>query len=158
MASVGIEGTVLQRRAHFTARGFSGFNAYFMAGLHAYFKGYARAVADITVDGRKIQMENLLSLMVVKQPYYGFGMKVVPRACFDDGFLHFLVVNSGFFESVFGLITAFTVGNHIGHYLTGRHMSVKINQPTTVQIDGNVGWSADSYTFSVLPEKLRIKC
>ncbi len=56
--------------------------------IHAYFKTYKRAVATITVDGTNIKVKNLLSLMVVKQPYYGFGVNVMPEARFDDQQLH----------------------------------------------------------------------
>ncbi|MFH2218429.1 MAG: diacylglycerol kinase family protein [Pseudomonadota bacterium] len=158
MASVGIEGAILQCKGKYTARRFTGFAAYFMAVFHAYFKQYKRFFVKGVVDGSEVEVRNLLSLMVVKQPYYGFGMKVVPEARLDDGRLHLLFVNSGFFESVFGGITAFTVGNRIGHYRTGRQLDIKLGHPATLQFNGNVGWAADAFTFTVLPGALKIKC
>lgn len=157
MASVGIEGTILQRRKQYIAKGFKGFKAYLTAVFHAYFREYSRVFSEIIVNGDGIRLESLLSLMVVKQPYYGYGMKTVPKARFDDGLLHILLINSGFFESVFGGITAFTAGNRIGQYLTGRVINVKLNQSVILQFNGNVGWTADTFSFTLLPGALRIK-
>ncbi len=96
--------------------------------------------------------------MVVKQPFYGFGMKVVPKARFNDRQLHILSINSGLFKSAIGGITAFTIGNKMGRYRTGQRLSVSLDRPLILQIDGNEGWEADRFQFSVLPNGLKIKC
>jgi hypothetical protein len=62
------------------------------------------------------------------------------------------------FESVIGGITAFTIGNRIGQYRTGRELAVELERPLNMQIDGNEGWNADAFTFKVLPYALKIKC
>ncbi|MFC1812496.1 diacylglycerol/lipid kinase family protein [Thermodesulfobacteriota bacterium] len=158
MASVGIEGSVLRLREQYVSQGGIGFKTYFKAVLNAYFKEYQRASASITVDGKTCDVKNLLSLMVVKQPFYGFGMKVVPKARFRDGRLHILSINSGLFKSAVGGITAFTIGNQIGRYRTGQRLSVSLDRPLILQIDGNDGWEADRFQFSVIPNGLKIKC
>ena len=158
MVSVGIEGTVIRLRDAYAARGGTGFETYFRAVVASYFKAYRRANAAITIDDATIEVNNLLSLMVVKQPYYGFGMNVVPKARFDDGKLHICCINSGLFQSVTGGITAFTSGNRIGQYHTGRRLVVKLDRPILLQVDGNAGWEATAFTFTVLPKALKIKC
>jgi diacylglycerol kinase (ATP) len=158
MASVGIEGSVLRLREQYVSQGGLGFKTYFRAVLNAYFKEYQRTAATITVDGKTCDVKNLLSLMVVKQPFYGFGMKVVPKARFSDRQLHILSINSGLFKSAVGGITAFTIGNKIGRYCTGQRLSVSLDRPLILQIDGNEGWEADRFQFSVLPNGLKIKC
>lgn len=157
-ASVGFEGTVIQLRDSYLAEGITGLRAYLKALFEAYFRVYKRTAANITVDGETLEVKNLLSLIVVKQPYYGYGMKVVPRARFDDQQLHVLSVNSGLFVSLVGAAAAFTIGNRIGQYLSGRHVSVTLRQPLSVQIDGNPGWVSETFAFNVLPKKLKIKC
>lgn len=158
MISVGIEGTIIRLRNQYVAQGAAGFKTYFRSVVNSYFKEYKRTTARVTVDDAMFEVKNLLSLMVVKQPYYGFGMNVVPRARFNDRQLHISCINSGLFESVIGGITAFTIGNRIGQYRTGRQMTVELERPLTMQIDGNEGWNADAFTFTVLPNALKIKC
>jgi len=158
MASVGIEGSVIRLRDQYVSQGGIGFKTYFRAVLNAYFKEYQRAAASITVDGKIYDVKNLLSLMVVKQPFYGFGMKVVPKARFSDRQLHILSISSGLFKSAVGGITAFTIGNTIGRYRTGQRLSVSLDRPLILQIDGNEGWEADRFQFRVLPNGLKIKC
>ena len=74
-SSVGIEGTITRLRHHYRARGGTGFKTYLRAVLNSYLKDYERANIEITVDNEAFEATNVLSLMVVKQPYYGFGMK-----------------------------------------------------------------------------------
>jgi diacylglycerol kinase family enzyme len=157
MSSVGLEGTILGLRDQYLAKGATGFKVYLWAVLRAYFKEYKRCLAEITVDGLTFTMENLLTLMVFKQPYYGYGMRIVPHARFDDGLLHILSINSGLFGSVLGALSSFTVGNRVGQYRTGRKLAVKLERPAMLQVDGNMGWEADEFTFRVLPKALKIK-
>lgn len=158
MVSVGIEGMVIRLRDQYVARGAKGFKAYFKAVFNSYFREYQRTNAKIAVDDVEFEVQNLLSLMIVKQPYYGFGMNVVPRARFDDRQLHILYINSGFIKFVIGGVTAFTIGNRIGKYLTGRNLTIKLERPLVLQVNGNQGWEADTFTFAVLPNELKIKC
>jgi len=157
-ASVGIEGTTIQRWQQRRTRGGGGFNTYFIALLEAYFHTYKRADAVVQLDQETREVKDLLSLMVVKQPYYGFGMKVVPKARFDDRKLHTLCVNSGLIMTLFGGLAAFTAGNPIGRYRTGKALKVLLDRPLMLQYDGNLGWEADSFFFRVLPGALKLKC
>ncbi|MEJ2232516.1 MAG: diacylglycerol kinase family protein [Syntrophobacterales bacterium] len=157
-SAVGIEGTITRLRRHYRARGGTGFKTYFRAVLNSYLKDYERANAKITVDNETFKARNVLSLMVVKQPYYGFGMKVVPRARFDDRQLHILCVNSGLIKTVIAGTAAFIIGNRIGEYCTGRQLRLKLDRPLVLQIDGDEGWAADSFSFTILPKALKIKC
>jgi diacylglycerol kinase family enzyme len=158
MSSVGIEGTIIRLRDQYLARGYTGFKAYLGAFIYAYFSKYKRTIAEITIDDTTFNVKNLLSLMVVKQPYYGFGMKVVPRARFDDHLLHILSVNSGLLECAIGVAATFTIGNRIGHYSTGHQLAVKLERPLALQIDGDTAWEAEAFTFTILPKALKIKC
>jgi len=157
MLSIGIEGTLIRLRNQYLAQGATGFKTYLHAAFNAYFREYKRAIATITVDDATFHIENLLSLMVVKQPYYGFGMNVVPRARFDDRKLHILCINSGLFKCAIGTITAFTIGNRIGKYCDGQKISVQLERPLILQNDGNYAWKSDAFSFTVMPNALKIK-
>ena len=158
MVSLGIDGMVIRLRSQYRAQGASGFKTYLRAVLKAYFKEYKRTASKMVLDEVTIDMKGLLSLMVVKQPYYGFGMKVVPKARFDDGQLHVLCVKEGLLKAALGGMTALTFENRIGQYLTGRQLKVSLERPLALQIDGNEGWESDEFQFNVLPKGLRIKC
>jgi diacylglycerol kinase (ATP) len=158
MASLGIEGTIISLRHQYVSRGATGFKPYLQAAFMAYFQKYRRAVATISVDKVTFEVRCLLSLMIVKQPYYGFAMKVVPEARWDDRQLHLLYVNSGLLGCLIGAGTAFTIGNRVGKYRCGRRMAVRLNRPLALQIDGNVAWEADAFRFRVLPKALKLKC
>ena len=157
MSSVGLEGTILGLRDQYLTRGATGFKVYIRAALRAYFREYKRCLAEFTVDGLTFTVENLLTLLVFKQPYYGYGMRIVPRARFDDGLLHVLSINSRLFGSVLGALTSLTIGNRVGQYRTGRELAVKLERPVMLQVDGNMGWEADVFNFRVLPKALKIK-
>ena len=157
MVSIGIEGALIRLRNQYLAQGATGFKTYLRAAFNTYFREYKRVIATITVDNTTFNVKNLLTLMVVKQPYYGFGMNVVPKARFDDRKLHILCINSGLFKCAIGTITAFTIGNRIGKYCAGQKISVQLEHPLILQIDGNNAWNADTFSFTVMPNALKIK-
>ncbi len=142
MTSVGIEGTVAKLCNQYIAQGATGIKTYIKSVIHAYFKTYKRAAATITVDGTNFEVKNLLSLMVVKQPYYGFGLNVMPEARFDDQLLHIRWVNSGLFKCMVGAAASLTIGNRTGQYRPGRRVTIELEYPLFNQIDGNEGWSS----------------
>lgn len=158
MASTGIDATIIRLRDAYRMRGISGFNAYMRGTLAAYFREYERVRAEVVVDGVAFEVRNLLSLMVVKQPFFGFGMKVVPNARFDGGQLHVLWINAGLLKFALGGLAAFTMGNRVGNYRPGRHVEVRLERPLALQIDGDSAWEASAFNFTVLPGALRIKC
>ena len=158
MVSLGLDGTIIRIRGQYRSQGASGFKTYLRSVLNAYFKEYKRVVAKTVADDTAFEMKDLLSVMVVKQPYYGFGMKVVPKARFDDGQLHTLCINAGLFKTIVGGLGAFTFGNKIGRYTACRRLTVSLDRPVAIQIDGNEGWESDEFHFTVLHRGLKIKC
>ncbi|WP_419658599.1 putative diacylglycerol kinase [Desulfosarcina variabilis str. Montpellier] len=157
MVSLGIDGTAIRLYEHYRDMGYRGFKAHLRAGLVAFFRDYQASGAWISTDGKKRRAERLLSFMVVKQPYFGMGLKAVPRARWDDGHLHTQLIASGAVGALMGLLTGFTIGNRAGEYRAGQHVSVRLDTPVTVQIDGELGWTSDRFGFRVLPGVLRLK-
>jgi len=156
MASVGVDGTAVRLWTHYRQQGYSGLKAYFLASLKAYLSVYRPDRVRLTIDETEITVEKLLSLLVVKQPYFGLGMKVVPKARWDDGRLHTLCVPSGWHNMVVGVATSFTVGNRTGIYRAGLKAGVRSERPLTLQIDGDLGWAHNAFSFEVLPGILKL--
>jgi diacylglycerol kinase family enzyme len=157
MASVGIDGTAIRHYERYRSMGYRGLNAHLRAGLTAVFGDYHPTGGRMTIDGRLRRIRQLTSLMVVKQPYFGMGLKVVPRARWDDGKLHTMTITSGLAGILTGLVTGFTIGNRAGEYRCGTDLTVRLDSPLTLQIDGEVGWTSDRFAFSVLPGVMRLK-
>lgn len=157
MVSVGLEGVVIQKRDEYKALGTSGFKAYLRAFLVAYCKDFKGVKARIAMNGRSLETGSLLSLMIMKQPYYGYGLKVMPGARLDDGRLHVRVLHTGAISSLVGGVTSLTVGNRVGLYRTAEQVSVVLERPLPMQTDGDVAWEAKEFHFKVLPGALRMK-
>jgi diacylglycerol kinase family enzyme len=157
MVSLGIDGAEIRLYEKYRRQGYGGLSAHIRAGLRAYSQDYRPTGAWISVDDASRRVRRLTSFMVVKEPFFGMGLQAVPRARWSDGHLHTLTLASGLPGIVGGLLTGFTVGNRCGDYRRGKTVTVRLNAPLTLQIDGDVGWSADRFTFSVLPGALRLK-
>jgi len=157
-ASLGIAGDIIRSREQYQDKGVTGLRAYLMAAIDAFFTKYRPASAEIVLDDTPLKVNDLLTLMVVKQPYYGFGMNVVPDARFDDGLLHVHYINSNLISTAFAALSAFTIGNRIGHYHTAEKVRFTANHPLPLQIDGNDAWDAETALFRILPKALKIKC
>jgi diacylglycerol kinase (ATP) len=158
LASIGIEGSVLKLRAHYLDHGLRGFPAYGWAFFRSYFIWQRPVHFSLDVDGKRLRMEKALSLIIARHPYFGYGMKLVPGARFDDGTLHILCMAGGLMKVAGAVLTSFTLGNRVGHFLHGRRAAVRLEKPLALQIDGNVAWEADRFTFEVLPKALKLKC
>jgi len=158
MASIGIDGQIIRLRDQLRKQGLSGFKSYFKAIPQAYFGQHSRPDTRMAIDGYETQVKKVLSLIITKQPYFGFGMQVAPNARFDDRKLHIVCINSGSLQSVIGWATSFTIGNRTGRHITGRELRVQLKQPSILQIDGDAGWYGDAFAFEVLPGALRIQC
>ena len=157
MVSLGIDGAAIRLYEKYRLMGYRGLNAHLRAGLKACFQDYRPAGGAITLDGVPRRVRRLTSFMVVKQPFFGMGLKAVPHARWGDGQLHTLTVASGVPGIVGALLTGFTIGNRVGDYRTGKAVTVQLDTPLPLQIDGDGAWTADRFTFSVLPGALRLK-
>lgn len=156
-ASIGIEADVLRVRRRHPGLRRSGFASYFLAALVAYFRTYRRVSGTLQVDGAEFRLVGLLTVMVVKHPFLGFGMKVVPRASLDDGKLHILAVNSGFWKLIFSGAAAVVSMNRIGSYHTGRSVQALFDRPSLLQADGEECRRAQTFEFEILERAIMIK-
>jgi diacylglycerol kinase (ATP) len=158
LASIGVEGSVLKLRTQYLDRGFRGFPAYGWAFFRAYFLWQRPLPLSLDLEGKRLTMEDTLTLTLAQHPYFGYGMKLVPDARFDDGTLHLCCIAGGRTKAACTLLTSFTLGNRVGVFLRGRKAVVRLQRAIALQIDGNLAWEADRFTFEVLPKALKIKC
>ncbi len=156
-ASVGIEAAILQVRRRYPPMRRGGFFVYLFAAIVAYFRTYSRACGLLEVDGLRSPLKRVLTLLVVKHPYHGFRMRVVPGARLDDGKLHVLVVSSGLWGSIFWGAAALVDANRAGQYRTGESVKAIFDRPRSLQADGEELWEAKSFEFRVLQKAIMVK-
>ncbi|MBT8342500.1 MAG: hypothetical protein HKP58_19460 [Desulfatitalea sp.] len=157
MASLGIDGTAIGLYEKYRNKGYHGFRAHLFAVIRAYFNAYRPSGTWIQIDDETVRTEKIASFMVVKQPFYGMGLKVVPHARWDDHQLHTMTLPYGFFRIATALLQGFTIGNRIGKYRTGSKAIIRLDRPLWLQIDGELGWKSDRFFFTVLANTLRLK-
>jgi diacylglycerol kinase family enzyme len=158
MASVGLEGDIVHRRELLRESGINGPQAYAMATFGSFFADLERTDMSILVDGEELAVPNAVTAIVTKIPYYGYKMKVVPNAVFDDGYLHLLAVNSGWAEIVQGMANAFLYENKLGIYRKAHEIRITAQRERYAQVDGNIYRKGTVFHFKVLPQALRMWC
>ncbi len=151
LASVGIDGIAVKLWTQYRRKGYSPQKAYFLASARALLGAYKPGRIRLTVNENKITINKLLSLVIVPQPYFGLGMRIVPKAKWDDGCLHTCCIPSGWWNLVSAITTSFTIGNRTGIYQSGTRAVVHSEKLLTLQIDGDPGWEGDTFSFEVLP-------
>ena len=92
----------------------------------------------ISLDDETLVVPNAVTAIVTKIPYYGYKMKVVPNAVFDDGQLHLLAINSGWAEIVGGMANAFLYENKLGIYRKAREIRITMQRERYAQLDGSI--------------------
>ena len=158
MASVGLEADVLHRRESLRDSGIKGPPAYAIAALGSFFTELERTDMTISLDGEELAVPNAVTAIVTKIPYYGYKMKVVPNAVFDDGYLHLLAVNSGWAEIVGGMANAFLYENKLGIYRKAKEIRITMEHERYAQLDGSIYRKGTDFHFRVLPQALRMWC
>ena len=158
MASVGLEADILHRREALRASGIHGPQAYAMATFGSFFTELERTNMTIRLDDEELAVPNAVTAIVTKIPYYGYKMKVVPHAVFDDGYLHLLAINSGWAEIVGGLANAFLNENKLGLYRKAQEIRITTERQRHAQVDGNIYRQGTEFIFRVLPKALRMWC
>ena len=156
MASVGLEADILYRRESLRENGVAGPQAYAMATFGSFFADLERTDMTIQIDGEPLSVPKAVTAIVTKIPYYGYKMKVVPNAVFDDGHLHLLAVNSGWAELVGTLASAFLNENKLGIYRQASEIQVITQHQRYAQVDGNIYRQGTSFDFKILPQALHM--
>ena len=129
-----------------------------MAAFGSFFTELERTDMTISLDDETLVVPNAVTAIVTKIPYYGYKMKVVPNAVFDDGSLHLLAINSGWAEIVGGMANAFLYENKLGIYRKAREIRVTMQRERYAQVDGSIYRKGTDFHFQVLPQALRMWC
>jgi diacylglycerol kinase (ATP) len=156
MGSIGIEADILHRRESLRESGINGPPAYAMATFGSLMADLERTDMSIVLDDEELCVPSAVTAIVTKIPYYGYKMKVVPNAVFDDGYLHLLAINSAWAEIIGGVANAFLYENKLGLYRKAREIRITMQRERYAQLDGNLYRKGTTFHFEVLPGALRM--
>jgi len=159
LTSIGIEGYALRDREKYLKMGMRGFNAYMAAAIKSAVTRKKVGHTIISIDGKTFELRNVLSVIVTKTPYYGYGFRVVPGAKIDDGMLHVLVVYGEPYTVLPNiLVTSMLGGNRFGQYLACRSLVVETEELAPLQADGNIICVDVKFEFRVIPKAVTLRC
>lgn len=156
MANIGAEARVLAARVPYKTAGKSVGESYGRA-LYEVLSSYNGINVSITIDGKKIERENVSSVLVTKIPHYGLGMIMAPEAKLDDGQLHVRVLHNGTVSAMLYATSALTIGNYLGEHYVGRKVVLETEVPELLQINGDLLGERKRNEFAILDKHVKIK-
>jgi diacylglycerol kinase family enzyme len=152
MGSIGFEVEVLSNK-----RKNSSYLHATLSALKNYKKKPIKISARICLEEREIFVKDALSILVTKQPYYGYGMKVMPQARFDDGLLHIGIFPSGVLNLIVMMLLSLSVGNVKGrHIMCEKAVFLDLFHFYKVQMDGDIVFNKDRLKFNLAKKVLSI--
>lgn len=138
----------------------SGSMAYDLALAKVFFSklGCSLTVEMETTEGPVRLSGQYLFALCANGQYYGGGFHAAPTALPHDGLLDFVLVETMSRPRMLSLIPKYKAGTHLGlsgiHHWRGMSMTVKIDQPTPVTLDGECRLT-DEFRVSVCPAAYR---
>lgn len=123
---------------------------------------FRKKKVNITIDDNTIE-ENIILLAVGNGKYYGGGMKILPMAKIDDGYLDVCIVSGiGKIKLLF-LFPSIFKGNHIKYkkYVKmhkGKTIKVEAKDRIYLNIDGEIVSGPKEIVFSMEDKKLNVIC
>lgn len=157
-AGMGFDGQVADRvnRSAFHRR--LGRLAYPLGFLQTLWN-YGPTRLQLTVDGKRHDMDGVWIVAVCNQPNYGGGMKMCPTASCHDGQLDLCCVHDLGHRQLIRLFPRVYKGRHIDHPSIQLHRGFRItlesDPPLLVHADGEV-IGKTPLTISVFPQSLSI--
>lgn len=145
VGGVGLDAEVA-RRANQLPRWLRGHGGYVLSLPSALFRfapaSMELSVADAARPNALIRRDKSPMLMVAfaNTPVYGGGMRIAPRARFDDGLLDLCIISDINKFKLFGLFPTVYFGKHLGmkdvEYLQTSRLRIETEKPLEVYADG----------------------
>lgn len=161
IASVGFDAEVVDNNRKIRKK-VKGAISYAISLVYTIFQFKSKPVS-IEIDGKR-NRENILLLAVGNGKYYGGGIKVLPHAELDDGYLHICLIADISKLKLLLLFPSVFKGNHLKHkkYVRtyrARSVILKSEKDITLNVDGDVSpvkdldISLDARKISVIYKK-----
>lgn len=140
IASVGFDAEVVDNNRKIRKK-IKGSISYAISVVYTIFQFKSKPVS-IEIDGEK-RDENILLLAVGNGKYYGGGIKILPHAELDDGYLHICLVADISKLKLLLLFPSVFKGNHLKHKkhvrtYRARSVLIRSEKDLPLNIDGDV--------------------
>ena len=138
----------------------------FLGGRLAFFASSLKALADPQPWSGRIQLDEhppepiqAVSVAVALGPYTGGGMKIAPRAKWDDGCFEIVVIGGMSRGELLRSFPRVYAGTHLSHpgvrSYQAREVSVQAADSPLIELDGEVVGAGD-VRFRILPSALGV--
>lgn len=159
-SGIGFDAEVVVQRNALKDKGVPGKVAYWLAICQLLASNFRSFPVEIGIDGTKINTE-VLDILVSKVPYYGPRLKAIPRAKINDGLVHISIITPPLYQFSLDLMRTYLVGEAIdehfmGYYFTGKDVSVRLDSPRAMHLNGNIKEPTKDYSYSVRANRLRL--
>ena len=160
IASVGLDAEVIENHNKFKSR-IRGGKVYILSVIYTLFN-FKDKDLEIEIDG-KILNEKIMLLAVGNGKYYGGGMKIIPTAKINDGFLHICIVSGISKIKTMILFPTIFKGNHIKYekyvrIYKAKKIKIKSKTKISINVDGEVFPQEKEIEFKLNSQKLQVIC
>lgn len=133
-------------------------SAAFLAGVVATIRNLHSIDVKINIDGKIIE-EKVVALFALNMPYGGGGMKFVPEAKYDSGYLHLLLIGDLSKLDLAITLPKIYSGRHVTHpavtILKGKEITVE-SDPLPIMIDGDI-FPARPFETKIIPQAVHVR-
>ena len=158
IASIGVDADAVRLSEHYRSSAEHPLFAYGKAGVYALSKR-KRTSVTLTIDGRPYNFSSVFSLLVMKHPWYAFGLHINPRVIQDDRAIHALVIEGGVISWGKSFVQSLTKqGNRQGRFYQGKRIRIQTQKKVNLQMDGSFKKEGNDFSFTILPQGITIKC
>lgn len=160
IASVGFDAEVIVNHDKFKGK-IKGKLVYILSVIYTLFN-YKDKMLEIDIDGEKLE-EDIMLLAVGNGKYYGGGMKILPYAKVDDGYLHICIISGIGKIRTLSLFPTIFKGNHINYkkyvkVYKAKRIMVKSQREIFLNIDGDSFPKEREIQFVLDSNKLKVIC
>lgn len=158
ISSVGFDAEVVRNTDVIKSR-IKGKVSYILGVLVTLFK-YRMKETYIEIDGEQFN-KNMLLLAVGNGQYYGGGMKILPEAKIDDGYLHLCLVKNINNLKLLFLFPSIFKGDHLKYtkhveIYKAKNILIQTKGEFYLNIDGDLIHAKNKVEFKIAPKKLDI--
>lgn len=160
ISSIGFDAEVVKNNINIKKKIKSGFS-YAISVIYTLFS-FKRKRLEINIDG-EILNDNVYLLAVGNGKYYGGGMKILPMAKIDDGYLDICIVSNLNKLKLLFLFPTIFKGNHIKftkhvQIYRGKNIKVKSKENLHLNIDGEIIPDKKEIEFSIEDKNIKVIC
>ena len=157
MVGIGVDGSIVERmEVRYKSKRKQLLN-YIITSINSILL-YKRGNAEIKLNNKdKKYFRNVLSILVMKHPFYGSNFMVSPMSKLDDGFLDVNILNFSIMESAIVLFKNIFREGTPKNYFKSKSIKIMFDKKQPLHLDGTYMGKSKEFYFEVLPKSLKMR-